>query len=404
LLTAATVPASYANRCSLNLALILDPTLFAQFIAWGRNIGENGDAWQISFYDTAISVVKFRYGYQNQEVDYSTIPLIKSLRKTRNQLDSSYETNVRKDKSEKWLEPEEMIIILKHLKGCTAKYDYKGKKRSAQVILSNWQKYLLVLLMFHYPIRVREVCNMRWGINLEWKLNKETGQEGYYCKYTKEETKTEKAKEWFLDPKVFNQPLGEWLEVERPTAGVTHHFIFFMFKGVSKGSRYNENSLANLFRNTVYAACRDLRFAAQEELQILISQGKTEQEARQALSEDHQYFVDFEPHRTNIHYARHLGSTHIRKAELPHSVIKAFHNIIGNSVTMGDKVYNQMELHEETAAAISWRRDLIESGKVKDEASLNMLTDRFIGALLMILTKEQKRRLSEQGFDLMDLK
>lgn len=388
---------------SLALDLILDPALFAQFIAWGRNVGKNSDGWAINFYDTAISVAKFRYGYQNPEVDYTDIPIIKSLRKARKTLSASYQTNVRKDKSEKWLEPEEMIIILKHLKERTAKYNHNGKRLSSQTILLNWQKYLLVLLMFYYPIRVREVCNMQWGSNLEWKLNKETKQEGYYCKYSEEETKTGKAKEWFLDPEAFNQPMREWLEVERPTAGVDHKFIFFMLRGESKGRQYTEVALANLFRNTIYAACRDLRSAAQEELQELVSQGKTEQEARQALSEDHQYFVDLDPRRTNIHYARHLGTTHIRKAELPHSAIKAFHKIIGNSPEMGDKVYNQMELHEETSAAVSWRHDSIETGKGENEAALKTRRVRIVGALSMILTKEQRRQLSEQGIDLMDL-
>jgi hypothetical protein len=385
----------HLETCSLEL--ILDVALFSRFIKWGINVKGNSDAWANNHYSSAIVVATF---FQNSPTPpYKIDKIIEDLRKSRTGYVQNYQSDVRAGKEEKWLNLEQQEILLAHLRACTAEYDWRGRKRSLIAILLSWQQYLLFLLLIHYPIRVGEIPFLEWGVTLTWKLDPESGREGYHCSFTADHTKTDKAKSWFLDPDVFNEPLKEWLEVWHPKAEVNHNFLFFNVRKPKYGQQLTAGSLAKRAKNTVYAGCRDLKFAAVQELERLMAEGKTEVEARKLLSKEHNVFLDLEPKRTNVHYWRHIISSLLRKNEATYAQIKAFHNIISNSVAMGDDVYNQLNLEEETAAAISWRRKLVKNGEMSEEM-LDVTIDRLLGALLAILTQKQRQKLRDLGFAL----
>ena len=383
------------DKCSLEI--MLDTTLFNRFISWGINECSNGGGWAIAHYSSGIFVTKFLGRTRDYDQSYIS-SIIDDLSIKQKACIASYKPNVRKDKSEKWLTLEQQDAIVNHLEDCTAEYDYRGVERSLIKILRSKQRHLTVLFLEHYPVRVYELTILESNKTLKWGTDPETKREGYYCEFSAEQTKTGEPKIWFLDPDVFNEPLTQWLQVWRPKAGVDHNFLFFTLNKGAYGQQMTCHALGEMVKNCVFIASRDLKLAAQDELTKLKSEGKTEEEARQSLSRKHQCFIDIEPRRTNIHYWRHLVSTAIRKADASLSQLKALHKIIGNSVEIGNTVYNQLELEEETADATSWRRTLIGTTGLSEQ-TLDRYKERLLAAALAIMSKKQLNRLRDLGYN-----
>jgi hypothetical protein len=161
----------------------------------------------------------------------------------------------------------------------------------------------------------------------------------------------------------------------------------------SQGKPFTKSSFGSLVRNTIYAACRDLKAAAEEELENLQKQGKSETD----LPQKYKLFLNIEPKRTNPHFFRHLGSTEIRRGNASAGEIKAFHNIIGNSVQQGDTSYNILEPEEETQKAVSWRADI---QRRKNLANLDVPNTSVNVEIMRILTV-LKPKQAQQALDYM---
>jgi hypothetical protein len=377
---------------SPTLSIFKEVSLLRRYVAWGINNNANGYGWASSVYTSAIFVVKHLPTLQGSQID--TEPILNNLRKERKHYERDYRPQVKKTKDEKILTPEQIEVIIQHLWQCTAERTFSGLKRSEEAIILSWIKFLIVLLLHHYPIRSREIRELEWGRNFKFAWNSELSCSSYYCEQEPEDTKNQQERKWFFDPNIFVEVFDEWFKVWRPKAKVQHNFVFFMYGDkTSLGEPFTRAAFGSLVKRTIYAACRDLKAAAEDELENLHRQGKSESD----LPQKYKLFLNLEPKRTNAHFFRHLGSTEIRRGNASAGEIKAFHNIIGNSVQQGDTSYNILEPEEETQKAVSWRTDL----KLRENlANLNVPKTSVNVEIMRILTV-LKPKQAQQALDYM---
>ncbi len=374
------------------LSIFKEFSLLRQYVAWGINNNANSYAWASSVYTAAIFVVKHLSALQGSKTD--TEQIINKLREERKHYQRNYRPQVKKTKDEKILTSEQIEAIIQHLWQCTAERTFRGQKRSEEDIIRSWIKFLIVLLLHHYPIRSREIRELEWGRNFKFGWSSELSCSSYYCEQEPEDAKNQQERKWFFDPHIFVEVFDQWFKVWRPKAKVQHNFVFFMYGDkTSLGEPFTECAFGALVRRTIYAACRDLKAAAEDELKNLHRQGKSESD----LPQKYKLFLNIEPKRTNAHFFRHLGSTEIRRGNASASEIKAFHNIIDNSVEQGDTSYNILEPEEETQKAVSWRADI---QRRKNLANLDVPNTSVNVEIMRILTV-LKPKQAQQALDYM---
>lgn len=380
----------------ISLRLLADLTLLKKFVAWGVNVRGNSNGWVVRVLNTAVFVSKYLYAGSSKEENYVDIQPIKDIRDYRKAFAKEYKPKIRQTKDEKVLSPQQMQLILDYLWRCTAVRNASGGKRTDRTIIRSWQRYLIILILHHYPIRSREIRELELGETLKYgycKLANGVEREAYYCEMDDEDTKTEESKKWVLDPDIFNQPLNEWLRIWRPKAQLDHNSVFFMCGNSTypetEGQPFtSKGQLYSLVRTAIYRACCILK----DEAQALVDAGEV-------LPKHLDSFLTIDPKRTNPHFFRHLASTDLRRQGASHEQKKAFHKIIGNSVAMGDKSYTLLELEEETQQAITWRKDLEQKLPLKQHENLSRslqsqgLKSVNVEKLVSILTPEQKREL-----------
>jgi hypothetical protein len=376
----------------LTLSIFKESFLLRQYVSWGINNNDNGYGWARSVYSTAIFVVKHLSALQGSETDNKQI--INNLREERRHYERKYRSQVKKTKDEKILTPDQIEVIIQHLWQCTAERNFNGRKRSEKEIIRSWIKFLIILLLYHYPIRSREIRELEWGRNFKFGWNSELSCSSYYCEQEPEDKKNGQGRKWFFDPNIFVEVFDEWFKVWRPKAKVEHNFVFFMYWDKNyQGEPFTGGAFGSLVKRTIYAACRDLKAAAEEELENLQKQGKSETD----LPQKYKLFLNIEPKRTNAHFFRHLGSTEIRRGNASASKIKAFHNIIGNSVQQGDTSYNILEPEEETQAAVSWRTDL----KLRENLANLDVPNTSVNVEIMRILTVLKPKQAQQALDYM---
>ncbi|HEY9660649.1 MAG TPA: hypothetical protein V6C65_19510, partial [Allocoleopsis sp.] len=399
----------------LNLDLLLtngaedgieDLGLMKEFIAWGINHRGNTYGWATMIVKAPLAIAKWKYAAQSKRSLYRDIDIVEYVRSYLNSLSKKYskEPSPMEEKKElKIMTFEQEVAIVEYLRACCAPYLNNHSKRSQMAVVRAWQRYLIIAILTYCPLRQREIRELELGRTL-------IREDGYRVRLKPDDNKTADEREFrlvdVLPPQVITD-LDAWLDhyradvVKQIQAASTSPEDWFKFLNYSPElleSRMQEVSQqidelvdelddAKSSREFVVLKRKLEKLQAIPEARLQVPKRLKQQfvfltfggttgkgsiglplhrenltslvktavfDARAILIEtEHPLFKGLDPRQTNPHFYRNNGITHERRYGDPDKR-QAFHKMIGNSVTEGDRTYNEMTPFEKTMQASGW--------------------------------------------------
>ena len=421
---------------TLELEKILDLELLNQFLSWGINQRKNTCGWATGFCDLALNVAKYLYCKDSKRPKYRDISIIEEIRMINNKLNQQYLIEKKAAKRIKRIEREMTLEqcqeVVKYLRMFTNPMTLYGRKRSEMTIARSWLRYLLVALFTYCPVRQREVRELELGRTLHRTAN------SYQMILAPDDNKTGDERSFLLSdilPVQVLKDLEIWLDVWRPklknATENLDNWLQFIGRKEYKTLLQLENFAAELRAQIQEAKCNN-QVEKIEELNELLESVQLNKETQvnankkfpknlvffslgdnchrtygEPLEADalfsivkravytasaglatieHPLFKGIEPRRTNPHYFRNIATTHERRYGDP-SKRKAFHKMLGNSESIGDKDYNEMHPEEKTVEAKDWWKT--GSAKGSDSNWNNILK------LIPKLTEQERAQLKK---------
>ncbi|MEP0873657.1 site-specific integrase [Trichocoleus desertorum AS-A10] len=310
----------------ISLELVSNKELLEEFVAWGISERENGYQWASRAAECAVNISKWLYHKRSKKRDYRDIEEIEELKDYRSDIQKKRKVAPpRLNLEEKLVTFEECESVVQYLRQCCAprrskksKYTgklQKGEMRSQTAILRWWQRYLIIAILTYCPVRQREIRELELGRTLFREA------EGYRVKLGPEDhktgSKTGKGREYWL-PQHLTLDLDEWLNEWRPKANVEHNFVFF-----SVGGNGKPDSIGKPLSGPVVSA--------------MVAT----------------IMYKFTGKRPSPHIFRNIAITYQRKYGNAEQQ-EALAELMGHSVEVANKVYDQTTSIEKTEKAKDW--------------------------------------------------
>lgn len=310
----------------LSLELMTSKDLLEEFIAWGISVRGNSYTWASRAMECAVNIAKWLHHKRSKKQSYRDIEEIEELKDYRSDIQKKRKAAPpRLDLEEKLVTFEECEAVVQYLRQCCAprrgkKSKYTGKIRKAELraetaVLRWWQRYLIIAILTYCPVRQREIRELELGRTLFRE------SEGYKVKLRPEDhktgSKTGKGREYWL-PQHLTQDLDQWIKEWRPKADVKHNLIFFSVGGNGKPTSIGQPLTAA----TVSAMVSTIMYK-------------------------------FTGKRPSPHIFRNIAITYQRKHGRPEQQ-EAFAELMGHTVEIANKVYDQTMSIEKTEKAKEW--------------------------------------------------
>lgn len=376
--------------------------LIKEFIAWGINSRGNSYGWAMMIAKAPLAIAKWKYAAQSKRSKYSDIEVIACIRTYMSTLSRNYEnepSSLEDNKDLKLMTFEQEEAIVEYLRSCCAPYQKNHCKRPQVGVNRSWQRYLIIALLSYCPLRQREIRELELGRTL-------FREEGYRVRLKPDDNKTGDEREFRLVdvlPASVIADLDHWLDnnradfvnqVKTASESPESWLKFLNYEPETLAAKMQKiseqmESLADRKSSREYIRLerklKDLQAIPEARLQIperlqrqfvfLMLGGTIGKDtiglpigrenfrslvtiavfnASSILKETgHPLFEGIEPRRTNPHFFRNNGITHERRHGDPEKRA-AFHKMIGNSVSEGDRTYNEMTASEKTLQAAGW--------------------------------------------------
>lgn len=311
---------------SISLELMTSKDLLEEFVAWGISVRGNSYAWACRASECAVSIAKWIYHRRSKKRSYRDIQEIEELKDYRAEMQKKRSQEPRRlNLEEKLITFEECEAIVQYLRQCcaprrsrkskSAGERCKGEMKSETSILRWWQRYLIIAILTYCPVRQREIRELELGKTLFRE------PEGYKVKLRPEDhktgSKTGKGREYWL-PQHLTQDLEHWINEWRPKANVKHNFVFFSVGGNGKPHSIGQP----LTTPNVSAMVPTIMYK-------------------------------FTGKRPSPHTFRNIAITYQRKYGKPEQQ-EALAELMGHTVEVANKVYDQTTSIEKTEKAKDW--------------------------------------------------
>ncbi|WP_143162131.1 hypothetical protein [Phormidesmis priestleyi] len=327
---------------------------------------------------------------------------------------------------------DQAVAIVEYHRSCCAPYRNNHCRRSQMAITRAWQRYLIIAFLTYCPLRQREIRELELGRTL-------IREEGYRVRLRPDDNKTGDDRDFRLVD-VFPTPvitdLDYWLDHYRPNFLHQVETASESVESWLKFAHYPPDLLASKMQDIpqqmesiaiangqssrefvrLERKLKKLQAIPESRLQIperlkqqfvFLSLGGTTGKdsvglplgpgnltslvktaafnASANLGEmGHLLFEGLEPRQTNPHFYRNNGITHERRYGNPEKRA-AFHKMIGNSISEGDRTYNEMTASEKTVQAAGWW----------DTQSDKTDTPRRLHGILQQLSSQEKQLLKK---------
>lgn len=309
----------------LDILQTSDLKKLSRFVAWGINERGNGYAWAVNIGKAALAIAKWKYGEESCKPRYRDIEEIEAVRNKMSEWDLKRRTEPKRTASpqalqEKLITLEQCIEVIKHLRRCCAPRTKKYVKRPLTGVLRSWQRYLLIAILTHCPVRQRELRELELGRTLIREAD------GYWVKLSPDDHKTGsttgKGREYPL-PEELTEDLDEWFSTWRPKVETDHNLAFISLGDASSGSLgkpMDAGMLGGLVKRTMFTATG---------------------------------YLFGTPKRTTPHDFRRIAITWIYKHGNPNQY-QAVAEMMGHSVEEAMKTYSQLTSRDFTEKSKGW--------------------------------------------------
>jgi len=214
------------------------------------------------------------------------------------------------DDDRKWLEWDQYLALVEHLKLECAPLEASGKERSARDVAMSVQRYLLFAILACIPDRQRTLRELQ----LNKTLFRDASSGAWMVRHGPDDYKTGGAygerPALVIDPRVY-PALESWLNVHRATLSPTHDFVFTR----PNGAPWSVSELSRTFSRTA------LRCTGQ---------------------------------KTNPHLIRDMIVTHVRSQGIASDAeLEALARFMGHSSAMQKSTYDRRTQQERVNPALS---------------------------------------------------
>jgi site-specific recombinase XerD len=306
---------------TLRLEQIISVDLLKQFIKWGIVQRGNGYGWASQVGYAALAVAKW-LNPQSKRQNFSDIEQVEEIREYVRYLRNQHnDEESRQNLDEQRMSFHEAQKVVEYLKQCCHPKGKYGEGRSESAVMKSWQRYLIVAILTYCPVRQREIR--------ELELNKTLFREadGFWVKLNKTQhkagSKTRKGREYPL-PVHLTADLDEWLQQWRPLVPTSHNLVF-----ICTGSNRNPESRGQPLK--VIDVSDVVSAAVYKATSILFDN----------------------PRRTTPHMFRRIAITYQRRYGRSEQK-EALAELMGHSVAVADRTYNEETGRERTLKASEW--------------------------------------------------
>ncbi|MBW4695857.1 MAG: hypothetical protein KME27_29425 [Lyngbya sp. HA4199-MV5] len=142
----------------LELAAMTEPLLLQQFLAWGQQERGNSPGWALNITKAALAVARWLATTSPQAAQH--LDKIQAELQSLTRKDTRHSTLKNESDS---LSYDESLQVLEYLKACCAPRQKTGLPRSDLALMKAWQRYLIVSLLVHTPVRQSELRALKRG-------------------------------------------------------------------------------------------------------------------------------------------------------------------------------------------------------------------------------------------------